>query len=164
MIPFSGGIQSRTGREKESEIFASWQGNYPCSLHMDLGLYTTWQQACGSALSICTLYKPGAQTHSSLLDLQRPSLVWLPTLLFLPRIVVGAKFCGQMPFLAPTTVISCGPSLCHIEPTRQQACGALLETPTLAFAQPRAAHKAVGATLDPAGCKARISQAEASRS
>ena len=62
--------------------------------------------------------------------------------------MVGAKFCGQMPFLVPTTVIRCGPSLCHqdIERTRQQACGALLESPTLAFAQPRAAHKAVGAT------------------
>ena len=148
MIPFSGGIQLHTGREKESEIFASWQGSHPCSLHMGLGLYTTWQQACVRALSTCTLHKQGAQTHSSLLDLQKLNLVWLPPLLFLPRIVVGAKFCGQMPFLVPTTIISCRPSLCHydIEPTRQQACGALLETPTLAFAQPRAAHKAVSVT------------------
>ena len=37
------------------------------------------------------------------------SLLWLPPLLFLPRIVVGAKFYGRMPFLAPTTVISFGP-------------------------------------------------------
>ena len=58
----------------------------PCSLHMGLGLYTTWQQACRRALSTCTLHKLGAQTHSSLFDCQKLSLVWLPPLLFLSRI------------------------------------------------------------------------------